>query len=50
MGKMPSGILGPLLGSIGNVTSYVLNGQNITSIKTEKSPVSVKISLPISSA
>lgn len=36
MGKMPSGILGPVLGSIGNVTSYVLNGHNITRIKNRK--------------
>lgn len=36
MGKMPYGILGPVIGSIGNVTGYILNGQNVTRIKDRK--------------
>lgn len=36
MGKMPNGILGPVIGSIGNVTSYILNGQNVSRIKDRK--------------
>lgn len=36
MGKMPYGILGPVIGSIGNVTGYMLNGQNITRTKDRK--------------
>ncbi|WP_316819267.1 DUF6266 family protein [Pedobacter nyackensis] len=36
MGKMPNGILGPLIGSIGNVTGYMLNGEYVTRIKKRK--------------
>lgn len=36
MGKLPQGILGPVIGSIGNVTGYMLNGQNVTRIKDRK--------------
>lgn len=36
MGKIPNGILGNVIGSIGNVTAYMLNGQNVTRIKARK--------------
>jgi len=36
MGKMPYGILGPVIGSIGNVTGYMLNGQNVSRVKDRK--------------
>ena len=33
MGKLPEGILGHVIGSTGNMTSYMLNGQNVSRIK-----------------
>lgn len=33
MGKLTDGILGGVIGSIGNTTSYLLNGQNVTRVK-----------------
>jgi hypothetical protein len=36
MGKIPNGILGNVIGSTGNVTAYMLNGQNVTRIKARK--------------
>jgi|GEM_PF-498922 len=36
MGKIPHGILGAVIGSVGNVTAYMLNGQNVTRVKARK--------------
>ncbi len=35
MGKTPNGILGPVQGSVGNLTYYKLNGQNIVRKKSK---------------
>ena len=34
MGKLLGGIYGPITGTTGNITSYMLNGQNVTRMKT----------------
>jgi hypothetical protein len=34
MGKLLGGIYGPTTGTTGNITSYILNGQNVTRMKT----------------
>ena len=36
MGKIPNGILGTVIGSTGNVTAYMLNGENVTRVKARK--------------
>lgn len=34
MGKLLGGIYGPTTGTTGNITSYILNGQNVTRMRT----------------
>lgn len=36
MGKLLNGLYGPLTGTTGNITSYVLNGQNVTRMVRHK--------------
>lgn len=33
MGKLPDGLMGRVIGSTGNMTAYILNGQNVTRVK-----------------
>lgn len=36
MGKLTNGILGPMIGSTGNATAYILNNQNVIRVKTTR--------------